>query len=250
VIASLFLVTNKTSKKKEPDSENVSQTSWKHIANDDQVAQRYTLPDGSHVTLEPHSSMKFSSLFNVLVREVHLEGEGFFEVTNCKGTPFLVYANEVTTKVLGTSFTIRAFRQDKKVTVAVKTGRVSVYTKPAEAPDKTEEIILTPNQEVIYDRAEKVVAKRIVEKPEPIISVEEIERMRFEEAPLKEILEAIEKIYGVDIEYDEEQFASCMLTTSVSSGGLYNRMDIITSAIGAEYELNEERIVVKGTGCN
>jgi hypothetical protein len=74
--------------------------------------------------------------------------------------------------------------------------------------------------------------------------------MRFEDAPLKEVFDAIEKIYGVDIEYDQDQFAFCTITTSVSGGGLYNRMDIITSTIGAQYELDENRIIVKGTGCN
>jgi transmembrane sensor len=61
---------------------------------------------------------------------------------------------------------------------------------------------------------------------------------------------AIEKIYGVRIEYDENKFSSCTLTTALSGGGLYNRMDIITSAIGAKYELKDDRIVIEGAGCN
>ena len=94
------------------------------------------------------------------------------------------------------------------------------------------------------------VARRIVEKPQPMVSAEEMERLRFEEAPLQDVLEAIEKVYGVHIDYDADKFSSCTLTTSVSGGGLYNRMDIITSAIGAHYELKEDRIVISGTGCN
>jgi ferric-dicitrate binding protein FerR (iron transport regulator) len=212
--------------------------------------QKYLLPDGSRVTLEPNSRLKYSPHFNVTLREVQLEGQGFFEVRPCKEKPFLVYTNGVTTKVLGTSFTIRSFHKDSKVSVAVKTGKVSVYTKPAKPSDSSEEIILTPNQEVVFDRAEKVVAKRIVEKPEPILSAEEIDRMRFEDAPISEVFEAIEKIYGVDIQYDEAQFTFCTITTSVSGGGLFNRLDIITSTIGAHYKLNENRIIVSGTGCN
>jgi transmembrane sensor len=223
---------------------------WKHITNNSRVAQRYDLPDGSNVILQPSSLIKFSTLFNISMREVHLEGEAFFEVVHSKDKPFFVYAHDITTRVLGTSFTVRSFREDKQVMVVVKTGKVSVLTKSAAAPNVTDEIILTSNQEVIYDRAEKVVARRIVEKPEPIVSVAEMERMRFEEAPLKEILVAIEKIYGVRIEYDENKFSSCTLTTALSGGGLYNRMDIITSAIGAKYELKDDRIVIEGAGCN
>lgn len=247
----LFLVNKQASSSKEKAAINESAVvSWKEFTNTSSEDQLYTLPDSSRVTLSPNSMIKFSNLFNESVREVQLEGEGFFEVTPNQDVPFLVYAGEVTTKVLGTSFTVRSYREDQRVRVAVRTGKVSVYTQPIEVRDNTDEIILTPNQEIIYDRSEKQVSKRIVESPEPIISKEEIERMRFDEAPLKEIFAAIEKIYGVEIEYDEKHFASCILTTSVSGGGLYNRMDIITSAIGAAYELDENRIVVKGPGCN
>lgn len=246
-----LVVIKRTPENQDPAAGDVSPAPvWRHITNNSRVARRYDLPDGSNVILQPSSLIKFSTLFNVSMREVNLEGEAYFEVVHSKDKPFLVYAHDITTRVLGTSFTVRSFREDKQVMVVVKTGKVSVLTKSAVAPDVTDEIILTSNQEIIYDRAEKVVARRIVEKPEPIVSVAEMERMRFEEAPLKEILVAIEKVYGVRIEYDENKFSSCTLTTALSGGGLYNRMDIITSAIGAKYELKEDRIVIEGAGCD
>ena len=250
LIVSLFVIT-----KNIPGDNNAvvdresGEISWKYIANNSDTAERYTLPDGSSVTLEPNSNLKFSPIFNQSMREVQLEGEGFFEVIPSKDKQFLVYANDITTRVLGTSFTVRSFREDKHVTVAVRTGKVSVFAKSSTSKP-TQEIILTPNQEVTYDRRVQVAARRIVEKPQPIVSPKEIERLRFEEAPLQEILEAIEKVYGVNIEYDADKFSSCTLTTSVSGGGLYNRMDIITSAIGAKYEVKEDRIVITGEGCN
>ena len=251
LIVSFFVITNRTPERNNPVLDNESPVAkWKQVTNASSIAQRYTLADGSSVTLEPNSNIKFSTLFNLSMREVHLEGQGFFEVTHSKDKPFFVFTNDVTTRVLGTSFTIRSFREDRQVTVVVKTGKVSVFTKSPTTSNPTEEFILTPNQEITYDRAEKVSARRIVKKPQPIVSVEEMERMRFEEAPLREVLEAIEKVYGVNIDYSAEKFASCTLTTSVSGGGLYNRLDIITSAIGATYELKEDRIVIKGAGCN
>jgi transmembrane sensor len=223
---------------------------WTNMANTSDVVQTYDLPDGSNVTLQPNSSLKFSALFNASIREVQLEGEGFFDVIRNKDKPFIVYANDITTRVLGTSFTVRSFSEDKQVTVVVKTGKVSVLTRSSAIPSVTEETILTPNQEIVYNRAEKIVERRIVETPEPIVSEEQIDRMRFEEAPLNEIVEAIERVYGVNIVYDETKFATCILTTSISGRGLFNRMDIITTAIGATYELKEDRIVIRGAGCN
>lgn len=223
---------------------------WKQVVNDKQVSQRFLLPDGSSVTLEPQSSIKFSPDFNTPVtREIYLNGEGFFEVAHNEQRPFLVHANKITTKVLGTSFIVKAFPQDKSVTVVVKTGKVSVYATQDKVNAKRE-IILTPNQQIVFDENQNKIARKIVEVPLPILPADEIKRMRFEDASVKEIFEAIEKIYGVDIEFNEALYSSCTLTTTVSQGGLFNRLDIITSAIGANYVLVEDKIIINGTDCH
>ena len=86
--------------------------------------------------------------------------------------------------------------------------------------------------------------------PLPILPPEKVKLMRFDEGSVAEIFDAIEKVYVVKIVFDRERFASCALTTSISDGGLYNRLDIICKAIGAEYTLNDHQIEIKGTGCN
>ena len=90
----------------------------------------------------------------------------------------------------------------------------------------------------------------IIEEPQPIPAEEKIRRMRFEEAPVAEIFSALERVYGVDIVFDKNQLSSCVLTTSISDGGIYNRLDIICEAIGAEYTVNEGEIVITGSGCD
>lgn len=225
------------------------EATWQDLTNDGSKARQVSLPDGSKVVLEPKSSIRFLTRFDVSTREVFLEGEAFFEVIPDPQKPFMVYANDVITRVLGTSFTVRSFRNDQQVKVIVKTGKVSVFANGDTARSRPEEIILTPNQEMIYNRSDRLVQRRLVEEPQQIVK-EQTENLRFEDAPLKEIIDAIEQVYGVEIEYDEKKFATCVLTTSVTSGGLYNRMDIITTAIGATYELKDDRIVINGSGCD
>jgi transmembrane sensor len=222
---------------------------WVEITNVENAAQRFTLPDGTYVTIEPKSTIKLSPLFNRSNREVRLLGQAFFDVAHDEKKPFLVYANEITAKVLGTRFTIKALKGDKNVSVEVESGRVSVYTS-GKLSQTLQEIILTPNQGVVYNKSSREISRTIAEMPQPILPPAEVARMRFEEASIKEILEAIEKVYGVDIEFDEAVFASCTVTTAISDGNLYNRLNMITSAIGAKYELVENKIVVTGTGCN
>jgi transmembrane sensor len=223
---------------------------WKIKTNKGKTPQSVRLPDGSNVILEPNSSIRYLSRFKATKREVYLDGEGFFEVAHNKKQPFFVYAKQITAKVLGTSFTVRALRDDKEVVVAVKTGRVSVDAKSTDKNTVPSQIILTPNTEIIYNQNDRQLSKRIVETPLPLLPPEEVKRLRFVDAPLREVFEAIEKIYGVDLVFDQATFASCVLTTSVSDGGIYKRLDIISNAIGVKYAVVEDKIVITGKGCN
>ena len=73
--------------------------------------------------------------------------------------------------------------------------------------------------------------------------------MRFEDAPISEIFKALEKAYGVDIEFDEEQFSSCAMTTVISDDDFFHRLDIICDAMGISYTKENDRIVISGSGC-
>ncbi len=232
-------------------SERKASFSWKYIANTKSVPELFVLPDQSKVTIEPGSKLRFSSEFDDVIREVYLEGEAFFEVSKNAERPFLVYANDVTTKVLGTSFTVKAIQQEKQVTIAVRTGKVSVYTNNKDKSlSQNEEIILTPNQQVVVDQAKKKISKKLVDNPQVIIAAEEVSRMRFEEAPVTEIFKALEKVYGVEIVFDEDLLSSCELTTIIADKDIFSRLNIICDAIGASYVLENGTIIINSTGCN
>jgi hypothetical protein len=154
--------------------------------------------------------------------------------------------------VLGTSFSVKAREGERQITVAVKTGKVSVYAIQESVPASStpKEIILTPNQQIVFDKTEKEISKQIVKNPQVILPIEQIRLMRFEEAPVSEIFLALEKAYGVDIDFDETIFSLCELTTVIAEDGLYNRLDIICDAIGTTYQLKDDQIVISDTGCH
>ena len=253
LVSLLYVLGYRASGKGVQDGEKeIAASAWKKMTNTGSAQQLIFLPDSSKVSLEPRSTLEFPVSFPGSRREVFLEGEAFFDVSPDVDRPFLVYANKVITKVVGTSFRVKAFREERKVTIAVRTGKVSVYASPENGKENaiTDEIILTPNQQLVYDRDKKKVSRMIVDTPQVILPAENVKRMRFEGAPVSEIFETIEKVYGVEIVFDKTKFSSCTLTTSISDGGLYNRLDIICAAINATYTLKENQIVVEGTGCS
>ncbi len=225
--------------------------SLEEVINTTTKQQLINLPDGSTITLEKDSRVSFAKSFDGINREVYLTGAAFFDVTKNPDKPFLVYSNELVTKVLGTSFRIQAFERDKNIVVSVKTGRVSVYPKksPESTDPETAGMLLTPNQEVSFARTEERFNRTLIEKPTVLLTEEELQQYSFENAPVSSIFAALEKAYGVDIVFDEEVLANCHLTTSLSAETLFDKLAVICEGIGASYKVVDAQVVIESRGC-
>ena len=214
-----------------------------------------TLDDSSKITLAPKSKLRYAKKFQQDKREVYLTGEAFFDISKDAGRPFFVYANELVTKVLGTSFTIKAYKTSKEVTVEVKTGRVSVFTqldpdlKSKVSNHELEGIVLSPNQKIIYARDQVRMVKTLVEKPEIIVSKAKTPQFIFEDVPATEAFDSIGAAYGIDILYDDELLKGCPLTAILENQTLHEKLTIICKAIEANYEILDGQIVIHGKGC-
>ena len=216
------------------------------VKNTTANSQRVILPDGSIVQMTPQSRIRYRPDNNGPARELFLEGEAYFDVAHNQARPFYVYAGNVVTKVLGTSFIVRASGKDEKVTVSVKTGKVSVYSRKA-SHKKT---VLTPNQEAVYDNETDLVATHEARVQVPEERKATLAEMHFDETPVPQVLEMLAKRYMIDIVFDEKTLSGCVLTSSFYEEGLYDRIDVICTAIGATYSIADARIFIESQGCN
>lgn len=80
------------------------------------------LPDGSMVTLNKNSQL--SANFAGETRAVNLKGEAFFKVEPNPKKPFIIKVNNITVKVVGTSFNVKS--RNEHTVVIVETGIVKV----------------------------------------------------------------------------------------------------------------------------
>ena len=210
------------------------------------------MPDGSHAILKPESKLSYTKSFTGNIREVYLSGEAFFDVIKNPSKPFFVYANGLITKVLGTSFWVKAYEEDKQVTVLVKTGRVSVFAqKNTQNPDpETNGLVLTPNQQVVFGKADERLTRKLIERPVILLSPQELKQFSFTNASVTDIFAALEKAYGVDIVIDEELMANCTLTTTLSNETLFEKLDIICEALEATYKVVDAQVIITSKGCN
>jgi transmembrane sensor len=225
------------------------------IANTDRALKYVQLPDGSSVVLHKNSRIKYPKQFAQSKREVYLSGEAFFEVTKNPDQPFFVYANELVAKVHGTSFSVKADEKDEEVIVAVKTGKVSVFSKKdAKAAQYTNDkeltaLLLTPNQKATFvrnhDRLFRTTLNNSILLNIPI----ENQMFNFSETAVETVFEVLGNAYGVDIEYNKEMMSQCSITATLGDEPLENKLKWICTILEAEYEITPENISIKGNSC-
>jgi ferric-dicitrate binding protein FerR (iron transport regulator) len=215
-----------------------------------------TLPDGSEVLLAAQSRIGYARTFGIrdtakqVTRDVYLLGEAFFKVTKDPHRPFRVFANEIVTKVLGTSFTVRSFEKDTTIQVTVRTGKVTVYTQPVvQAAAPSGEIIVTPNQQLVYERAARHFQKVLLSNPAMIAPAAKQQSMVYDEAPLAKVFSDLSNAYEINIVFDNEVLRKCTVTADLTREPFYQQLNLICSAIDARYELIDGQVVIIASGC-
>ncbi|SEJ01359.1 FecR family protein [Dyadobacter sp. SG02] len=220
------------------------------LVNNLEKEMRLRLPDSSEVRLSPGARITYSQNFvHNKKREVFLSGEAFFDVTKDPQNPFFVYANGLVTRVLGTSFLVKA--TDTNVEVLVRSGRVSVLPlKDIENPtDRNTELLLTPNQQAIFSVKDNVISKSITNMPLELIKPDAEAGFVFENQPVSKVFYALEKVYGIPIVYDAAVMEKCSLRVELSNEPFFTKLDIITQTLGAAYRVSDGQVVISSEGC-
>nr|WP_293844667.1 FecR family protein [uncultured Arsenicibacter sp.] len=217
---------------------------WLIRNNESTAARQFTLPDGSALTLAPKSRIMYPEKFTGELRVVRLQGQAFFSVYHDASHPFVVQTPSILVRVLGTSFTVKAFTRQSTAEVSVKTGRVQV--SPA---DGKTAMLLTPNQRITLTVANGHVIKSLVAKPEVVNPSAVINRFVFADTPVASVFDMLERAYGVTIRFDRQALANCTLNAELTDQPLFTKLDMICSSIGAAYSVEGTEIHVRGTGC-
>ncbi|PTT01914.1 hypothetical protein DBR11_06200 [Pedobacter sp. HMWF019] len=187
------------------------------------------LPDGSTVWLNPGARFTYPSRFGEF-RAVSMQGEIFFEVAKDHQHPFLISSGTVLTKVWGTSFRIRSVSGEKITTVSVLTGKVSVST----ASKAKKEVILLPEEEVSYNKADQHLLKAPIELGSDMMVWRKAE-LSFEDTELSAIIPALSRYYHVPIFLKEEKLKKYRLTADFKGKNLPDILVLICKSVQCSY---------------
>ena len=106
------------------------------------------LPDGTRVWINSCTTLEYAENYGHSNRSIYLDGEAYFEVAKNKDLPFVVKANGIDVKAIGTAFNVSAYMEDSQLTTTLFNGKVAVQ------PTLTkQEVLLEPNQVAVYDKS-------------------------------------------------------------------------------------------------
>jgi len=199
------------------------------------------LPDNSRAWLDAGTIIEYSNSFAGNTRTVTLKnGEAYFEVIHNAHKPFVVKTNNAEITVLGTSFEVTAYEKDAQTKIAVKTGKVGVQLADHLHPAT----FLLPGQSAVISNTS--LALRVTKKAVADIAVWREQRLIFEDQPLAEVMQSLERKYNVHIRIDNDKLLSETITMRLNNQPLTDVLTAISFANHFNYEIiNDQLIVVK-----
>ncbi len=221
---------------------------------------RQVLPDGSAVWLNSQTELRLSEKFNQTERAVFLRGEAFFEIARNPAKPFTVDAGQISTRVLGTRFNVRAYDNDQRLEVSVMEGKVAVQSQlpvlSLQSLQKSlglkknahSDYILTRDQKATFLRESGELKKAAVEETVPVNAWKD-NRLVFEKETVEEVFKQISRKFNVSIVTSNEDILRCTVRVDLSGQSLETMMRMTCSLINAGYETENNRLIVTGEGC-
>jgi transmembrane sensor len=239
-------------------SENVISTLIERptiLENTTQKDQEVILPDGSRVMLEPLASLRYNDTFNKSKRTVRLKGNAFFSVVKNKELPFVVQTDVITTRVLGTEFTIKKNTTSGETEVEVLSGKVEVNIarKRTSNASEKEHVFLTANLKATFQPEKNELITGLASRPKLVHKQETSPTQKlfiFQDTSLKDVIHDLEEAYGVTITVADEHNLSCPITADLSGEPLQTQLDMIVSALNAEFSVNQAGVTINGGGCS
>ena len=118
---------------------------------------RYELPDHSIVWLNAGTKMRYPTSFRKDNRIIELDGEAYFEVKADEESPFYVNTSSgLSVYVYGTEFNVVAYNNDNYIETVLLNGKVNVISP------KQEHVVLSPGEELHYNKSSKKLTKNMV----------------------------------------------------------------------------------------
>lgn len=197
------------------------------------------LPDGTRVWLNSCTTLEYAENYGHSNRSIYLDGEAYFEVAKNKDLPFVVKANGIDVKAIGTAFNVSAYMEDSQLTTTLFNGKVAVQ------PTLTkQEVLLEPNQVAVYDKSRNKI--EVVPYDKKQFAQWRSGFLSFEMMYLQDITKLLERNYNVVFRYENQGIKKLRFSGSFRNNeDLSEILNVIKTNTGIRYQILKDTIVIK-----
>ncbi len=206
-----------------------------------------TLPDGSSVTLNAHSSLRVASDWqDQPVREVWLDGEAFFRVKKTAArrpdrpgavpAKFIVHTQDLDVEVLGTQFNVSTRRDQTEV--VLQSGQVKLNLNALD-----EDILMQPGEGVTFSQNRRRWNKRLVNVPARRAWLEK--KWVLEDTPLHQVAAMITDTYGVTVRPANERVMNRKITGVIPTNNLDTLLEALSLSLDLRFTRQGNQILIQ-----
>ncbi|OFY41778.1 MAG: hypothetical protein A2X18_10685 [Bacteroidetes bacterium GWF2_40_14] len=200
---------------------------------------RLTLEDGTRIWINSETNIQYPVSFNGGKRTVRLQGEAYFEVAHNPDKPFIVELDNAKIKVLGTSFNIKAYKEDLSLTTTLAEGKVSFSSKSGE-----ENLVLNPGEQFELDKTSGEVTKRDVDVS--IYTSWKEGRFAFRNLRVEDIFKTLSRWYDVEVVYETDAIKEKKFTGDLKRYDDFNKiLEIMESSELIKFDIRDNKVIIK-----
>jgi ferric-dicitrate binding protein FerR (iron transport regulator) len=196
--------------------------------------------DGTKVYINSDSKLRYPKKFALNTREVYLEGEAYFVVAKNKNRPFIVNLSGPAIHVLGTSFNVQDYPENKDIVVCLDEGNINL-TLPTE-----KKYPVQPGERLVYNKDNQQCT---------ISKMNDMQRLSmwkqnvivFKDTPLPEVIKILNRWYNVEFKVEDENVLKYVYTLTSDNTLLEKVLMDLEKIAPVKFEYNEDKkeVIVK-----
>ena len=201
------------------------------------------LADGSVVTVNAGSRLIYPQKFAGETREVELQGEAYFKVKHDERYPFIVKANGISTKVLGTEFNVRSYsKNDTHVTLLQGSVLVSLLPSHTSSAKTSLSKRLKPGEDAAFQGGSLSVNSVDTE----IYTAWKNGEFYFDNESLLDIAKEIGKWYNVSVIFrSPEKMHARLFFAAPRDGGIEELLELLNGLDKAKFSYKDGQVIIE-----
>lgn len=199
---------------------DVAEARMMEIRTNPGMTTAFVLPDGTNVSLNSGSVLRYPEFFSEDKREVELIGEAFFDVTKDPNKRFVVKTTgDERVEVLGTSFNMEAFPGDSILSTTLLEGKVRFVSDAGS-------VQMNPGEKLVYNN--KTSKAKLTKTNGEAETAWKYGKIIFDNTPFNEVLRMLSKRFNVDFVVKNEKYRKDSFTGTFSTLRLEQVLDVFS----------------------